>query len=43
MARRLRKSFFKRSHKVIVTLTVREILDEHIHLRFSLRSGSTRN
>lgn len=22
--------FFKRSHKVIVTLTVQEILDEHI-------------
>jgi hypothetical protein len=24
------KSFFKRSHKVIVALTVQEILDEHI-------------
>ena len=24
------ESFFKRSHKVIVTLTVQEILDEHI-------------
>ena len=24
------ESFFKRSHKVIVALTVQEILDEHI-------------
>jgi len=24
------ESFFKRSHKVIVALTVKEILDEHI-------------
>jgi hypothetical protein len=24
------ESFFKRSHKVIVTLTMQEILDEHI-------------
>jgi hypothetical protein len=38
MAKRLRdvcglpkiESFFKRSHKVIVALTVQEILDEHI-------------
>jgi hypothetical protein len=32
MAKRLAQleSFFKRSHKVIVALTVQEILDEHI-------------
>jgi hypothetical protein len=29
-ALRTLESFFKRSHKVIVALTVQEILDEHI-------------
>ena len=41
-ARRLRlpesESFFKRRHKVIVTLTVQEILDEHIAKKLGLNT-----
>ena len=29
------ESFFKRSHKVIVALTVKEILDEHIAMKLA--------